>query len=178
MERLGGFFSLFGLAALAFAAYGWFAGIAVAPEAGLAGLVLLASGYYLSSRRPDKPGALAVPPASGPPAFDPPQAETAVAHVEDRKAPEAVFSVVQTGDDDILTKVEALLEKDPRITAIVSESGQWYQNPDRDDLPEWHALRAYCSRDLVKQIMEESEARVRSALGERMAAEVSFSRFS
>lgn len=100
------------------------------------------------------------------------------APVSEQKQTKAIFSVVQTGDDGVLDQVSALLAKDPRITSVVSESGRWYATPDRDDLPEWFALRAYCSRDLIEQVMQETQERIRENLGPDAASEVSVSRYS
>lgn len=91
---------------------------------------------------------------------------------------QAIYSVVQTGGDGALDRVERLLLKDPRITEILSESGQWYATPERDDLPEWYALRVYCPSDEVDQVMSDGIRRVEEELGEGIAERVTFSRFS
>ncbi|MFQ5439038.1 MAG: DUF308 domain-containing protein [Paracoccaceae bacterium] len=143
--------------------------------AGVAVIAVLIGGVYLVKRRVSDPKVApgtteATVPEAGPPAETDPPAETAPA--------QAIFSVVQTGDDRALNRVERLLQGDPRITDIIAESGQWYASPDRDDLPEWHALRVYCAQDEIDQVMAESERRVASKLGQSTAAKVSFSRYS
>lgn len=185
MERLGGLIILIGLYALGRGGYEFYRGIEGALSTSVVGIAFVGFGYVLVNLLPSRRGA-----APGPAGEAAPEKEgqdgrggtagtETGAEAEAEVAPaQAVFSVVQTGDDDVLVRVERLLKEDPRITDIVSESGQWHQTPDRDDLPEWHALRAYCARSKVETVIEESGARVREALGEEAAQKLSFSRFS
>jgi hypothetical protein len=64
--------------------------------------------------------------------------------VERPEPEDACFSVIGGLDDETaLDRVESFLERDPRVESVISETGRWYSVPDRDELPEWIALRVY-----------------------------------
>lgn len=82
------------------------------------------------------------------------------------------FTIIQTGDDGVLDRVIPLLEADHRVTSIIEESGRWHSTPDRDDLPEWFALRTYCKTDDLDGLMEELGRLIESRLGKEAASKV------
>ncbi len=170
MERFGGLLMLFGTLLLGMSAWRWvFDGPDVLATF-LSGVFFLILGWFVAIRD-----------------FGPAKVQQAAADIVPeqltptlaKSAPsKAIISFVQTGDDDVLERVERLLEQDARITSITSEGGRWYSVPDGDDLPEWYALRAYCSTEEVEQIMADMSSLLVKNLGSASAAQISISRYS
>lgn len=177
MNTFGGLLILFSLVLFGVAAYEMWNGADDPLATVFAGLIFLGVGFFLAVREPGATSHVIERLASeGASQF---QSKTVQgAEVRETTKAEAIFSVIQTGDDRTLDKVHVLLSEDPRVTAIVEESGRWYSTPDGDDLPEWFALRTYCDPTLVDTVMEETKARIRESLGPTEASKVSISRYS
>ena len=77
------------------------------------------------------------------------------------------FTIHQTGGEGAVDAAREVLAREPRITSIVEEGGRWYSVPDGDDLPEWNALRIYCTVDDLDGFMDE----MRALLKEKLSAE-------
>lgn len=170
MAILSGLIILFGLLLLVVGGYQSLTGREDAVASALTGLVFAGLGLYLSGRpeRASKsPGKI----ESGP-IFDTTTVKAEAEHAE------AILSIVQTNDDRIVDAIEGLLADHPRIRTVVSETGRWYATPDRDDLPEWFALRVYVDSELVDEMMAEVVELIREKLGESALDSVSISRFA
>lgn len=51
------------------------------------------------------------------------------------------LTITQSFNDDGFEPIKAWLQADPRVTGETTEKGRHYSVPDRDDLPEWYAIR-------------------------------------
>lgn len=160
MNTFGGLLILFSFLVFVRSGYEFWRGTEDAWSTVIVGLFFLTLGYFLAVREP-RQGVV-----------------TKTADAEASTSDKAIFSVVQTGDHTVLDEVEALMAKDKRIVSIVTDSGRWYSVPDGDDLPEWFALRAYCSPELIDQVMEDTWNLMREMLGDKAANKVSISRYS
>ena len=89
----------------------------------------------------------------------------------------AWFSVIESVEDKVIDRIATVLEADPRILHISDEQGRYYSNPDRDDLPEWFALRCECHRDSIVEIMADVPRLIEDKLGKEAAARVQISRY-
>lgn len=169
MQTISGLIILFGLFVLGRAGYETYKGVEDAWSTGVVGLFLLGLGIYLAGR-PRKP------------APDIPNPVEAVAEAISPKVPdepkEAIFSIIQTGDDDVVDRAEALLAGFRGVRSVVSETGQWYSTPDRDDLPEWNALRVYCDAKEVDKVMEDVSNHIKDKLGVKALNKLTIQRYS
>lgn len=169
MQIISGLLILFGLFVLGRAGYEAFKGVEDAWSTGIVGLFFTGLGVYLAGR-------------TGKPAPDIPNPVEAVAEAVSPTSPpepkEAIFSIIQTGDDDVVDRVERLLEGFRGVRTVVSETGQWYSTPDRDDLPEWNALRVYCDAARVDQVMEEVSQLIKDKLGVEALNKVNIQHYS
>lgn len=157
MEIISGLIIMLGLLIIGISGYEAFSGIDGAWATALVGVVVTAIGIYLSGRnwaRPIQQGSETHPGGAG-----------RQPHASPEERRETIYSVIQTGDDSVIDRVESLLEKDPRVTAIVSETGRWHQTPDRDDLPEWTALRVYFGFDGSEEARDHLTNLIRENLG-------------
>lgn len=87
------------------------------------------------------------------------------------------FTIHQTGETDALDRIRAALGDEPAITSIVEESGRHYSVPDRDDLPEWTALRIYCETQDLDAYMAALRERLVAALGQDTVNAVTIAHF-
>lgn len=154
MDRIYSLLILFGLVLLVVAGYDFVTGGADAGIKAVLGIGFIGSGVYLAGRpRSDRPIAEVVEKLTPNPQRPPKQPRP------------TIISVIQTGDDDVVDRVERLLENDERISSVVSETGRWHSTPDRDDLPEWTALRVYCGDAQSDKMIEYISERIRVSLG-------------
>ncbi len=51
------------------------------------------------------------------------------------------FVIHRSFDDTGVSALAAALQALPEVASVTEEEGRWYSVPDRDDLPEWFALR-------------------------------------
>ncbi len=79
---------------------------------------------------------------------------------------EVDFIIIQNKKDDLLDRIEHLLDEDDRILSTYSESGRHYSAPDGDDLPEWHKLGVRSLRKDQEAIMADLSEKIKSKLGE------------
>lgn len=169
MQIISGLLILFGLFVLGRAGYEAFKGVEDAWSTGVVGLFFTGLGVYLAGR-------------TGKPAPDIPNPVEAVAEAISPKPPdepkEAIFSIIQTGDDDVVDRIERLLESVSSVRTVVSETGQWHSTPDRDDLPEWNALRVYCDAKEADEVMEEVTNHIKDKLGVEALNKVTIQRYS
>ncbi|MBD1547551.1 hypothetical protein [Roseibium aggregatum] len=174
-DKIGGFLILFGLLIVGMGFWeAFFEDTGEAWKTMLTGGVIVATGHWivvgglsLFSRRAPAGAEAAVEGAT----FEAPISE-ATAETAPSGPAEKRFTIVQTGDDDVLDRVADLLAGDDRITDVVEEGGRWYSVPDRDDLPEWFALRVYCQVDDLDAFMEEIDRLIEDRLGSKSAAKV------
>ena len=163
MEKAGGYLILFGLLLVAIGLWRVFTGGEDAIAAMVTGGVIVLAGFLLVARAPDRLPDAAMPasPAAPETPAGPPLADT------------AWFSVIESIEDKVIDKVASVLSTDPRITHIEHEQGRYYSNPDRDDLPEWFALRCECRREERDQVMEDAARLIAERLGQESANRVS-----
>ena len=79
---------------------------------------------------------------------------------------EVDFIITQDKKDDLLDRIDHLLDEDDRILSTYSDSGRYYSVPDRDDLPEWYKLGVRSLRKDRDAIMADLSEEIRSKLGE------------
>lgn len=177
LKTFGGLLILFSFLVFVRSGFEFWRGTEDAWSTGVVGLFFLTLGYFLAVREPRRG---VVKKAADAQEKQEPEAPAPVETAPDEASisDKAIFSVVQTGDHTVLDEVEALMAKDKRIVSIVTDSGRWYSVPDGDDLPEWFALRAYCSPELIDQVMEDTWNLMREMLGDKAANKVSISRYS
>lgn len=163
MGKAGGYLMLFGLLLVAIGLWRAFAGGEDAIAAMVTGGVIVLVGFLLAARAPDRLPETALPAAPALPETpaEPPLPDT------------AWFSVIESVEDEVIDEVAAVLATDPRITHIEHEQGRYYSNPDRDDLPEWFALRCECRREERDQVMEDAARLIAERLGQDAANRVS-----
>ena len=176
MNTFGGFLILFSFLVFGIAAWEGLTGVEDAGSTGLVGLFFLILGYVLATRTPGRSAVETLAEQAAEKVGE--TLSDFIPAASEAEPAEAVFSVSQTGDNDVLDRVDRLLEKDKRVRTVVAESGRWHQTPDDEDLPEWFALRVYCLAGEVDQVMTDTETRIRSELGEAAARKVSIRRFS
>lgn len=169
MNIIAGLLILFGLFVLGKAGYEAFTGVEGAWSTGLVGLFFVGVGVFLANRK-------------GKPTPKPPNPVKAFTEAVVSNAPpepkEAIFSIIQTGDDDVVDRVEGLLDGFRGVRTVVYETGQWHSTPDREDLPEWNALRVYCDAQEVDQVMEEVSQLIKDKLGVEALNKLSIQRYS
>ena len=151
MNRVAGFTILLGVLVLGIGVSETLNDAEDAGSIALFGVTLIGAGFFLNRRR----GGRAAGTAAG---------------------SEARFSIVQTGDDAVVSAVARLLEGHAQITAVVPDTGRWHETPDRDDLPEWHALRIYCAPGSRDEVIAMVTDLIRERLGEAALNEVSIRR--
>ena len=173
-DTIGGLLMLFGLLIVMMGIWeAIFADGGRAWQTMLTGGVIIVAGYFVvtGGRGTTTPSATAS--ADAPSEIQTAGAQPAMAAAENLSGPTAKrFTIIQTGDDDVLDQVTPILEADARITSVIEEGGRWYSTPDRDDLPEWFALRVYCMTDDLDQFMEEIEREIVTRLGKKAANKV------
>ena len=172
-ERIAYRVLLFALSVLVVGATLWLFGTAGPGKAiTLAGGAILFGGLVMLGwdAGKDAPGAIPADGANGTDDAEVPSS-TQPAKAEKR------FTIVQTGDDAALDRAADILSDDDRITEIIHESGRWYAVPDRDDLPEWNALRIYCDVPDLDAFMTEVDGILRDRLDAADYSEVSISHY-
>lgn len=169
MDIIAGLLILFGLFVLGRAGYEAFTGVEGAWSTGIVGLFFVGVGVFLANRK-GKPT---------PKLPNPVEAFTeAVVSKSPPEPKEAIFSIIQTGDDDVVDRVESLLDGFRGVRAVVYETGQWHSTPDRDDLPEWTALRVYCDAKEADKVMEDVSNHIKDKLGVEALNKLSIQRYS
>lgn len=139
----------------------------------LTGGVIVVAGYYVVTGGRQITTRSATTSAGPASAMATAETPPVIATAETPSAPTAKrFTIIQTGDDDVLDRITPILEADERITSVIEEYGRWYSTPDRDDLPEWFALRVYCKTDDLDQFMREVGRLIETRLGKEAAGEV------
>ena len=169
MDVISGLLILFGLFTLGRSGYEAFTGVEDAWSTAAVGLFFTVIGVVFANQKRKFKSAPAEPVET---------AVEAVKSVMPEEPKEAIFSIIQTGDDDVVDRVERLLESVSSVRTVVSETGQWYSTPDRDDLPEWNALRVYCDAASVDQVMEEVSQLIKDKLGETARNKVNIQHYS
>lgn len=87
---------------------------------------------------------------------------------------EVYFSIIQNLDDNLLDRVSPLLEDDSRILFVGEDHGHHYSTPDRDDLPEWFALRVQTKSADRDAVMADIKSQISSQLGDDVLSGLEF----
>lgn len=172
-DTVGGLLMLFGILIIGMGIWeAVFEDTGEAWQTALTGIVIVAAGFFIVTRQMPVPGGSGAATPDEDAGNVPIYTATGKEPAESGPA-EARFTIIQSYDDGVLDRIVPILEADGRITSIVEEGGRWYSTPDRDDLPEWFALRVYCVTGDLDGLMDEMGRTIETRLGKEAASKVS-----